>query len=683
MRAVDDKRPREIIMESHSGQSFEMGDDHCEERRGQLMAAESPGGILYENCDEIERDRYFTVSEDLQGTAGPESYFKRLNPAGWKTLGYADEELMQRPYRKFIHLEDMPESRPPADTLYDSSRRARSEYDRLLQSLATMGASLNTARDLITVFRTIRDFTIQSVPCSSLIICLYNPDKEVREIVYLWTDGEELEVTKLPLIPVGKGLVGHAINTGEVVVCNDYQQATDGRPRTCINFDLDPREPNSILLAPMIFMGRAVGTIELQNYEKNAYSREGTTTMRMAANLSASAIENVRLLESERKKEEQLRLSQKLEGVGKLAGGIAHDFNNLLTAILSYSDLSLRRLPEDHPIQNYIKEIKRAGERAASLTNQLLAFSRKQILKPIVLDINNLIADTSKMLCRLIGEDIEIELSLKPNLGKVKADPGQIDQVLMNLVVNARDAMPQGGKIIIETGNITFKEDVDCESYVIKSGSYVMASVCDQGSGMSEEVQKQIFEPFFTTKEVGKGTGLGLSTVYGIVKQSGGYITVESKAGGGTTFRIYFPRIEEATEETQKKSQEVVFTQGNETLLIVEDEELVLRLAQSILEECGYKVITASNSQDALRIFSEHPEQFHLVLTDVIMPSMSGRELVEKMTELRPDIKVIYMSGYTDDAVVRHGISYEGVAFLQKPFTAQELSLKMRSVLEV
>ncbi len=380
--------------------------------------------------------------------------------------------------------------------------------------------------------------------------------------------------------------------------------------------------------------------------------------------------------------EEQLRQAQKMEAIGRLAGGVAHDFNNLLTIITGYSQLLLERLGSDDPLRGHVNEVLSAGNRAASLTRQLLAFSRRQVLQPQVLDLNTVVANTDKMLRRLIGEDIELVTHLGPDLGRVKTDPGQIEQVIMNLAVNARDAMPQGGRLTLETANVELNEGDTRTRVSVLPGRYVMLAVSDSGIGMDAETQAHIFEPFFTTKEAGKGTGLGLATVYGIVKQSGGHIWLYSEPNQGTTFKIYLPRLEEAAQPGEAISPGAPLSGGSETILLVEDEEGVRDLARRILELKGYKVITASNPTEAAQVCERHEGPIHLLLTDVIMPTMSGRQLAEHVAFLRPGMKVLYMSGYTDNAIIPHGILKEGTQFLQKPFTRDSLTSKVREVLD-
>ena len=392
---------------------------------------------------------------------------------------------------------------------------------------------------------------------------------------------------------------------------------------------------------------------------------------------------NRRLDEALHHTENQLVQSQKLEAVGRLAGGISHDFNNLLTVILGYTDISKRNLKEGDPLLRNLEEISKASERAASLTRQLLAFSRKQVMQPKVFDMNTVVSDLRKMLRRMIGEDVELRVSLESELGNIKADPVQLEQVIMNLVVNARDAMPKGGKLSIETSNVYLDEAYAREHVSVVPGEYVMLAISDTGCGMDEETRQQIFEPFFTTKEPGKGTGLGLSMVYGIVRQSGGNIWVYSEEGTGTTFKIYFPRVTAAAEEYKRTSGSVEAPKGFETILLVEDAALVRTLARQVLETAGYRVLEAASAEAALKICENiNGTRIDLVLTDVVMPGMSGNDMSKILLARQPDMPVLYMSGYTDDAIVQHGVLEPGINFLQKPFTPGALAMKVREVLD-
>jgi two-component system cell cycle sensor histidine kinase/response regulator CckA len=385
-----------------------------------------------------------------------------------------------------------------------------------------------------------------------------------------------------------------------------------------------------------------------------------------------------------RRMEEQLRQSQKMEAVGRLAGGVAHDFNNLLTAISGYSDLLLHRLPDYSTLRRDVEEIRKAGDRAAALTRQLLAFSRRQVLQPKVLDLNGVVTKMGQMLRRLVGEDIGLSIDLSPSLSRVKADPGQIEQVIVNLAVNARDAMPDGGRITIATADAELSPAYAAAHPEVRPGPHVLLSVADTGQGMSDETQAHLFEPFFTTKERGKGTGLGLATVYGIVQQSGGHIRVNSAADRGSTFLVYLPRVEAPEDGVQGTDRPLLPhpSPGTETVLLAEDEEVLRRLAREILSGNGYKVLEAANGREALLLSEAHRGEIHLLLTDVVMPKMSGRELGERIRLLRPDLRILYMSGYTDDAILRHGVLEDGIPFLQKPFTPEALARKVREVLD-
>ncbi len=387
---------------------------------------------------------------------------------------------------------------------------------------------------------------------------------------------------------------------------------------------------------------------------------------------------------SERKQlEEQFRQAQKMEAVGRLAGGVAHDFNNLLTVILGYSDVINNQLAAEHPLRQEVEQIRKAGERAAALTQQLLAFSRTQVLLPQVIDVREVVTDIHAMLRRVIGEDIDLLMACDRETGRIKADRGQLEQVLMNLAVNARDAMPGGGKLTIETRNAVFGQADAREQATAQSGSYVMIAVSDTGSGMNAETKTHIFEPFFTTKEKGKGTGLGLATVYGIVKQSGGFIGVSSEPGHGTAFKIYLPRVEEELDSIPRLLPTASESaRGTETLLLLEDEEGIRRLAREVLVSHGYTVIEISGWQSALELAARHPGPIDLVLADAAMPETGGPEIVSRLSALRPGIKILSMSGGADDAVLRRSVTGAGVAVLQKPFAHDDLARRVRQLLD-
>ncbi len=384
---------------------------------------------------------------------------------------------------------------------------------------------------------------------------------------------------------------------------------------------------------------------------------------------------------SQRKQlEGQLMHAQKMEAVGRLAGGVAHDFNNMLTVISGYNRMILDELSPLDPLRGYAEEILKAADRAGALTNQLLAFSRRQIMKPRVISVNSVIEQTEKMLRRLIGEDVDLQFRLKKDIGNVRADPGHVEQAIMNLVVNARDAMPGGGKLTIETDAVHLDENYARTHMGVVPGDFVMIAVSDTGIGMDAETKRRIFEPFFTTKEQGKGTGLGLATVYGIVKQAGGDIWVYSEPNRGTTFKLYFPKVKEEVTDSVAAERESPHGE-NETILVVEDEKAVRDLTVRMLQRLGYRVLIAAGGPEAIAISSSHTERIALLLTDVVMPNMSGRQLADELAKSRPDMKVIYLSGYTENTVIHHGVLDAGIEFLPKPFSREVLAKKIREVL--
>ena len=427
----------------------------------------------------------------------------------------------------------------------------------------------------------------------------------------------------------------------------------------------------------------------VEGFEVQWKTRNGETIItRLSGNVvlgEGSATECEMIAENvteHRALEEQLRQSQKMEAVGRLAGGIAHDFNNLLTIIKGHSELLLSELKPRDPSRKEVEGVMRAADRAASLTHQLLAFSRRQLLSPKIFDLNTIVSNMDKMLARLLGEDIRLTTELEPHLGLIKADPNQIEQVIMNLAVNARDAMPSGGSLCITTSNLELQNEFRPGEICLVPGSYVMMSIKDNGLGMDAVTASRAFEPFFTTKEQGKGTGLGLSTVYGIVKQSEGEIWVESSPGKGTAFYISFPRMEQEGDTLAAKKKRIKDIEGKETVLVVEDEDDVREIACTMLQRRGYKVVPAASSREAEKLCRTFSGAIHLLLTDVVLKETGGIELTQTLLNIRPEMRVIYMSGYTDDVVLQHGIRNSQVAFLPKPFTTEELASKVREVLD-
>jgi len=435
----------------------------------------------------------------------------------------------------------------------------------------------------------------------------------------------------------------------------------------------DEAERPAGLMIQMTDTSEAVGLY--QDYERaDAQIREINQALVIAG------VHQQELAEAAAAAQQQLLQAQKMESIGRLAGGIAHDFNNLLTVIVGFTQLSEKTLLPEDKVQGYLQKIATAAERAAALTRQLLAFARKQIIEPQVLLLDTMIFDIDEMLRRLIGEDIELVTLPRAEGGRVKVDAGQLTQVLINLVVNARDAMPQGGKLVIETANVTLDDDDARRHADVVPGDYVLLAVSDTGTGMSEEVKGYVFEPFFTTKPQGKGTGLGLATCYGIVKQSSGHMWFDSEVGQGTTFLIYLPRREETARHAQQRETSSLL-QGTETILLAEDEPLVRSIAAQTLRLHGYTVLEAANGQEALDLVAEHRVEPDLLVTDVVMPQMGGRELVDRLQFAYPRLKVLYISGYTADAIVHQGMLDPDLAFLHKPFTPAELASRVRAVL--
>lgn len=573
---------------------------------------------------------------------------------------------------------DITERKLAEETLREADQRAIREYGLLLTRVSKLALALGNARDLDTVFEELREFALVSTGMDGMIISLFDARKKTRTAAYVWSEGVKVDASSLPPMEMSDSPHSRSVLTGEIIITDDFQSAMASQPVLHLGGDL----PQSSLVVPMSVMGKIVGGVEVQSDHRAAFRESHATAMQMAANLAANAIENVRLMENDRHQAEQLRQSQKMEAVGVLAGGIAHDFNNLLTAINGFSDLTLRRMEADNPFRRNIQEVKNAGERAAELTGQLLAFSRKQVLRASVISLNSVISNIENMLRRIIKESVELRVVLDPQLGNVMADPGQIEQVIVNLAINARDAMPNGGNLTIKTKNVYLGDDYVDQHILVSPGEFVRVTVSDNGEGMDAETRSHIFEPFFTTKEVGKGTGLGLSTVYGIVKQSGGTIMVYSELGHGTTFKVYLPCVDRSLELPRWENERETGFSGAETILLVEDEDAVRSFVIEVLESSGYTVLEASNGPDASALCRDHAGPIHLLISDVIMPKMGGAELKNRIVEMVPGIKVLFISGYTDDSIADRGIDDPNVAFLEKPFTPDALIRKVRDVLD-
>jgi len=570
--------------------------------------------------------------------------------------------------------------------LLEANQQTIRGYERLLNRLASLAQAFSSARNLTAIYRALCDFTVASAPCSGVVITIYHPDKFAREAVYFWEQGEEVLPADAPLIPVGEGLTRHAIRTGELVICDEYTKAHLEHPQVWIDPQPDDLQLPA-LIAPMTIMGRVIGTLDIQNDEGKSYTAEHVTVIKMAANLAASAIDNVRLLEQERERALRLQQSQKMEAIGTLAGGVAHDFNNLLTVIIGNTDLAFHKLQPSDPVRPRLVEVEKAAKRAAVLTRQLLAFGRRQQMERRNINLNDVIAEIMKLLNRIIGADVEVNVKAGSKLSIISADPAQIEQVVMNLAVNARDSMPEGGQLIIETSNVTLDENYQRHYPYAYPGKYVELQVSDTGSGMDESTKARIFEPFFTTKQVGKGTGLGLSMAYGIIKQHDGHINVYSEPGHGTIFKIYLPVVESAPDEIEVTLEPEVLG-GTETILLAEDDEGLRNLASDILDQLGYTVLLAKDGEEALQMYTKNCERIKLLLLDVMMPRMGGPEAYEKMRQIGGTIPLIFMTGYSSDFVkdrfVKQNISIEalGAGVIQKPYNLVGLGRKIREVLD-
>jgi len=575
----------------------------------------------------------------------------------------------------------------------EALKKNETEAKRLAQEnaiMAEIGRIISSTLNIEEVYERFAEEVLHVIPFDRVSVNTINPDRTSITIAYSFgiTVGPIQVGDVLPLdAPFEENIFNR--RSSVLIQAEDESELAKSYPNLVPHYQAGLR---SMMTVPLISKDQVIGILHIQSLKPNAYTELDLRLAERVGNEIAGAIANAQLF-AERKQaeegkavlQEQLRQSQKMESIGQLAGGVAHDFNNILTVIHGYSELVINSLDPTDPIRDDVKEIKTAAERASALTRQLLAFSRKQMLQPKVIDLNALVTNMVKMLRRMIGEGIQLNTLLANDLASLKADPGQIEQVILNLAVNAKDAMPNGGTLTVETANVELDQDYADLHLNAVPGPYVMLSVSDTGVGMTPEVRQRVLEPFFTTKEKGKGTGLGLSTVYGIVKQSGGNIWIYSEPGQGSTFKIYLPRVEEEADSMLQSS--VVANksqQGSETILLVEDEKMVRSLALTILKRQGYNVLEAENGDKALRIVQEqNANSIHLMLTDVVMPGMSGQELSERLKPQCPGMKVIYMSGYTDEAIVeKYGLSAPGIHYLQKPFPPDTLVKRVRSVLD-
>jgi PAS domain S-box-containing protein len=592
-----------------------------------------------------------------------------VNEAFEHTSGYRREEVIGRTTRE-LELWPDPEEFDEFLRRFRANGSVRSFEHRFRRKNGEVGVCLSSAESI----------EIDGLPCAIAATIDITQQKQVEETMRSLVTAIEQSADTVVITDLN-GVIQYCNPAFEKVTGYSKEEAIGQNPRVLKSGKHDAefyRQMWATIVRGQVWSGH------LTNKKKDGslYQESATITpIRDASGKTSGFVAVKRDITRQRELEDQLRHAQKMESVGRLAGGVAHDFNNLLTVINGYGGLLLKRLKPSDPLREYAEHITKAGERAVSLTKQLLAFSRKQVIEPKVLDLNKTIRESAPVLQRLIGEDIALTTHLDGALGQVMADPEQIHQVIMNLVVNARDAMPDGGRLDIETSNVEIAAEAgNAMNADAIPGRYVSMSVTDSGHGMDEITRQNIFEPFFTTKEVGKGTGLGLSTVYGIVQQSGGWIDVWSAAGVGTSMKVYLPRIDSfPAPEPEKISPPP--QPGDETILVVEDQSSVRAFAVAALQECGYHVLEASNGDEAISIANQHPGQIQLLLTDVVMPGMNGKVLSQRLKRSFGNLKVLFMSGYTADAFAERGVLDRGVAFLHKPFTPHELAAKVREVL--
>jgi PAS domain S-box-containing protein len=587
-------------------------------------------------------------------------------------------------------------------------RQAQARIQSLLDRqivVNRLALALGETTDLERVFHIVYEHVCALMDADAFVVSFYDDQAEHLRAGYVVSEGEVMDVAVFPPIPLeepGHGMQSQVVRTGQPLYLPDARQTMksmqtiytvtdDGEVVAGPPQGDTPSNTISFLCVPMKIEGQIIGTMQVQSYRFDAYTPADAELLSSLANVAAIAVQNARLFQdlqdqirTQRETQMQLIQAEKMSAVGQLAGGIAHDFNNLLTVIHLCTQMLEKQLHPEDPLWPQVQRIDDAVQQAAALTRQLLSFSRKEVIEPQMLDLNQVIHDLSKMLRRIIGEDIKLVLNLAEGLWPVHADPSQVGQVLMNVVVNAHDAMPHGGTLTIETANQVLDATHAAHHLDAQPGEHVLLALTDTGIGMSDAVKAHLFEPFFTTKERGKGTGLGLSTVYGIVTQSGGHVTVRSEPGLGTTFRVYLPRADadEAAGEAALQATHPRARSDSETILVVEDSAGVRDLTVSILRGEGYHVLTAANGPDALQLARGCQTPIHLLLTDVVMPQMSGPELAEKIEPLHPAIKILYASGYTDDKIAHHGVLHPGVALLRKPFTLESLVHKVRTALD-
>ena len=623
------------------------------------------------------------------GAFGP---FLYMSPQVATILGYRPEDCLADPRFWWRHLNSEDQPKALSEDGWEEGRLFQVEYRMRRQDGQEVWVRDEAiiVRDPQTGKRLTRGLLVDITEQKRAEEALRQSEERYRVFVSQSSEGI-YRTEHNPPVPVHLSVdeqIALSLTSGYVAECNDAMARMYGLNRA---EELIGKKLSEFLIADDPVTREFMATYIRSGYriaDWESHERDTEGELKVFRNTMAGVVEKGCLVRNwgiqrdvtERLHlEEQLRNAQQMEAIGRLAGGVAHDFNNILSIIMGHAEL-LIGAGVDEGSRNGLEQLKRAAERAASLTQQLLAFSRKQVLQPKLLDLNETVADVEKMLSRVIGEDIQLVAKLHPSLMAVKADPGQLEQVLMNLAVNARDAMPQGGRLAMETSNIELKGD-EGRDLDLAVGRYVMLKVSDTGNGIDAETLTHVFEPFFTTKPMGKGTGLGLSTVYGIVKQSGGGIQVHSELGRGTEFRIYLPATTGDIRRPQRLESRHV-TGGSETILVAEDESDLRELTRIFLQSYGYKVLEAGSAEQAILTAEESGEPIHLLLTDVIMPGMSGRQLAEKILSRSPSTKIVYMTGYTDDMIMQHNVLEPGVQLLQKPFTKADLALKVRSTLD-
>lgn len=566
--------------------------------------------------------------------------------------------------------------------LKDANERADQDIKRLSSNITNLALTLSTARELPDVFAALLTFTKQSIPCDTIVLALYNEERNEAIPRFLWTDETQITIQDPQPIELQQGPAGLAILSKQIVISNNLSATSIRENASSLNPQQNGHYPIlSIMAVPMRTAETVVGLLEIQTSEPGAYTEEQKTPLVTAAQLAANAIENIRLIGRDRQRERQLHQAQKIETIGRLAAHVAHDFNNILTVIYGRLDLLNTSLPVGNDARPHVIQIRECARRAQTLCSQLLSFSRRQMLQPKTRELNKLIAKNAPFIKQIIGEDIFIDTSLDKNLPFAYIDESQIEQILMNLAVNARDAMPTGGTITIETKRI----DPDHPKHSRRNERpEILLTFSDTGIGMDQDTLKQIFEPFFSTKEEGKGTGLGLAMVYGSIAQSGGTISVSSKPGRGTTFSLQLPAAEEETEIAQIETDDIrTERHGSQRILVAEDDERVRETVVTTLKSHGYSVLWAPNGREALRLLNDNKGLINLLLTDLLMPQMNGRDLANQARSISPQIKILFISGYSTEHLTNEDILANDMALINKPFTPIDLLHKVRDVFEL